>query len=216
LQIYISECEDDMPQTGEQIQAAGAEGAQRAKIWLESTCRAEVKWNNPKVGVKKLQFKKAGAAEDSEAPGDYFSFDLGGNILGDDSDGDLFLAEAKKYSLPRDQGPEYREFVSKCYLVESELGPFYDHYLWITWAPFLSSSWNTLLTPEFVKSAVHSKPDRKYIALGTSDYQSDIGEAVATKLMILVLSDRQEILLALQGSELMHVRKALLELRTSA
>lgn len=76
MQIYISGWLDGMPQTGEQIQAAGADGAQRAKIWLESTCRAEVKWNNPKVGVKKLQFKKAGAAEGSEAQGDYFSFDL--------------------------------------------------------------------------------------------------------------------------------------------
>ena len=139
-----------MPLTGEQIQQLGEQGSQRAKRWLESTCRAEVKWNNPSAGLKKLQFKKAGAPDGSTAQGDYFSFDLGGNFLGGDADGEVFLAESKKYATAADQGVEYRRFLSKCYRVETEAGNFYDQYLWITWAPFLVNSWDQLLTPGYV------------------------------------------------------------------
>src|SRR4051812_23830434 len=136
------------PPTGEQIQKLGEEGAQRAKRWLDSTCRAEVKWNNPEK-VQKLQYLKAGASPGSTTLGDYFSFDLGGTLLGGDEDGDVFLAECKKYSAPGDQGPEYRDFLANCYRVQSEQGNWCDHFLWITWAPFLVNSWPNLRTTAF-------------------------------------------------------------------
>jgi hypothetical protein len=202
-----------MPLTGEQIQQLGAQGSQRAKRWLESTCRAEVKWNNPATGIRKLQFRKAGAAAESTAKSDFFSFDLGGNFLGGDVDGDVFLAESKKYATAADQGVEYRRFLAKCYRVEAEAANFYDQYLWVTWAPFLVTTWDQLLTPAYVQTAVTGDDVCGHIALGEDEYEAPIGDAVSKKLLIVVLSDGQEVVLSLHGDELLHVRKALLDFR---
>ena len=204
-----------VPRTGEQVQLVGSEGSQRAKRWLESTCRAEVKWNNPTVGVNKLQFRKAGAAPDSEAQGDSFSFDLGGTLLGGDVDGEMFAAETKKYASALDQGTEYRKFVAKCYRVEVDHGQFFDHFLWITWAPFLVNSWNELVGPSFIRKVITEDDDCQYIALGSTEFDPSVGAAVAGKLLIVVLSDRQEVVLSLHGNELAHVRKALLDIRSA-
>jgi len=202
-----------MPLTGEQIQLLGEQGSHRAKRWLESTCRAEVKWNNPSIGVSRLQYRKAGADPDSEAQGDFFSFDLGGTLLGGESEGELFFAESKKYESASDQGTHYRKFIAQCYRVETEYGQFCDHYLWITWAPFLVNSWDELRTPQYVEKAVTGDESCRYIALGDSPYQTTAGENVAIKLIIVVLADAQEVVLSLHGNELLHVRKALLEYR---
>jgi hypothetical protein len=200
--------------TGEQRQALGIEGSQRAKRWLESTCRAEVKWNNPTIGVHKLQYQKAGAASDSQATGDFFSFDLGGNMLGGEIDGENFLAECKKHSNANDQGVAYRRFVAQCYLVECGHPQWVDHFLWITWAPFSVTTWSSLLTPEYVKQSVEYDAQTKYTALGQNPYDDAIGEAVAQKLLIVVLADGQEVALSLHGDELVRVRQALLEHRS--
>lgn len=205
-----------MPLTGEQIQQLGEQGAQRAKRWLESTCRAEVKWNNPSRNPGKLQFLKAGAAASSNAQGDWFSFDLGGNFLGGGIDGEVFLAECKKYASAGDQGTEYRRFIAKCYKVESEFARYCDQFIWITWAPFLVNTWGQLLTPTFVETAVTGDATCTYIALGANDYDGAVGAAVAKKLLVVVLADGQEVGLSLHGDELLHVRKALLELRGTA
>jgi len=205
-----------MPLTGEQIQQLGNHGSQRAKRWLESTCRAEVKWNNPELGVNKLQYRKAGAAPDSQDPADFFSFDLGGNLLGGDVDGEIFLAESKKYMNAGDQGTQYRKFLAQCYRVQVEHGNFCDHFLWVTWAPFLVNSWDALLTAEYVATAAAGDEVGKYIALGDENIDAAVRDAVAAKLSVVVLADRQEVLLSLHGDELMHVRKALLEFRATA
>lgn len=202
-----------MPLTGEQIQQLGEAGSQRAKRWLESTCRAEVKWNNPHLGVKKLQFQKAGADAASDAQADFFSFDLGGSLLGGDVDGEMFLAECKKYQSANDQGTHYRRFLAGCYRVERDFGNIYDHFLWITWAPFLVNSWDKIVKADYVKESIESAADCTYIALGDDEFADETADAVASKLLIVVLSDAQEYALALHGDELMHVRKALLEHR---
>lgn len=203
-----------MPLTGEQIQQLGDQGGQRAKRWLESTCRAEVKWNNPTAGVSKLQYKKAGAPIDSPAQGDYFSFDLGGNLLGGDAEGDLFLAESKKYAKAHDQAAEYRKFLSKCYSVEGDFGAMFDYFLWITWAPFNATRWDEIVTPEWVEAAVDYDDHNKYIALEpASGYDPIRGAAVAKKVIIVVLADGQEVLLSLHGDELLHVKKSLIDIR---
>ncbi len=201
--------------TGEQVQQAGADGSERAKRWLESTCRAEVKWNNPAIGVNKLQHRKAGAPSDSTNQADFFSFDLGGAFLGGDANGQLFLAESKKYVASFDQGTEYRKFIAKCYCVEVNLAQVYDRYLWITWAPFLVTQWDQLLTPAYVAAAATDAACRD-IALGENKFDPAIGNSVAQKLLIVVLADRQETVLSLHGDELMHVRKALLEFRAAS
>lgn len=205
-----------MPRTGEEIQALGAAGSQRAKRWLEATCRAEVLWNNPGGHSDKLQFRKAGANPASSASSDFFSMDLGGLLLGGDAHGDMFVAEVKNYASQGDQGVEYRKFLAKCYLIESVRPDMYEHYLWITWVPFLGTKWTKLLEVEFVASAVLETEESRYIALGDESIASDIVARVADKLLIVVLSERQERFLSLHGDELIGVRKALLEIRDGA
>lgn len=202
-----------MPLTGEGTQLLGEQGAQRAKYWLEATCRAEVYWSNPLVCVEKLQYRKLGATEGSASSGDYFSFDLGGRVTGGEEDGRVFLAESKKYSSPRDQGGQYRRFLAQCYAVETNHSNLFDYFFWITWSPFLVESWHELLTSSFVKSAIEESDDNRYIALGSDDIDEVRCSAIATKVLIVVISDGQEILLSLRGGELGHVRKALIDIR---
>lgn len=205
-----------MPLTGEQIHKLGEEGTQRAKRWLESTCRAEVLWNNPQIGVEKLQHRKAGAAPGSQATRDFFSFDLGGRLIGGEVDSEMFFAECKKYQSAQDQGTHFRRFLAGCYRVESLYTQFANHFLWITWAPFLVRDWHRLRTETFVRKAVTAKPETRYIALGPAAYEEEVGRRVASKVLVVVLADGQEVALSLHGDELVHVRKSLLEIRGAA
>lgn len=202
-----------MPQTGEEAQESGREGVRSAKRWLESTCRAEVKWDNPTKGRDKLQYRKAAAVEGSENAGDYFSFDCGGTLLGGDNDGDTFLAEVKHYSRAGDQGVQYREFLAKCYRTKQVAAAWCNHFVWITWAPFLVSSWPQLRTAQYVQEALTANELSRAIALGTAEPDPDLCATVASHLMIVVVCDLQLRLLSLQDPELLHVRKALLEIR---
>jgi hypothetical protein len=199
--------------TGEETQQIGVDGAIRAKRWLEATCRAQVIWTNP-GGIQHLQYRKASAASDSDAKADHFSFDLGGTLLGD-RNGQVFLAECKKYSKSNDQGVEYRKFLAKAYQVERLRPKFCDHYIWITWAPFLVTQWDELNSEEYVRLSVLDSAATKSIALHTDDYVSEIGKKVAERLMVIVLGDVQESVLTLQGNELLYVRQTLLGLRES-
>ena len=202
-----------MPLTGEEIQALGSSGSERAKRWLEATCRAQVKWNNPGGHIQKLQFSKAGAPPGSTSPGDFFSMDLGGTLMGGATDGDMFIAEVKHYSGSGDQGAAYRSFLAKCYRIESEQPQMYEHYLWITWAPFLVARWKDLLTSDFISTAVEADEESRRIALGSKSLLPATVATVSDKLMIVVLSDRQEVFLSLHGDELLGVQQALLDLR---
>ena len=194
-----------MPVTGEELHDKGREGAQRAKRWLDSTCRADAFWNNPEKGKDKLQYEKAG--------GGYFSFDLGGRMLGDTTSDELFLAEVKFYSEPRDQGIEYRRFAAKCYRVEVLQPGMFDHYMWITWAPFLVGQWPELASTEFVKSTITYDDACQSTAIGEGEVDDGVIEQIASKILVVVLAERQEDRLMLQGSELLHVQKSLLEVR---
>jgi hypothetical protein len=76
----------------DETQAKGAEGARRAKLWLESTTRVNVQCVNPhRVAVPRLTFKWHG--------GSTFSFDLGGVLLGEDLHGQEFLAECAPWVI---------------------------------------------------------------------------------------------------------------------
>jgi len=206
------------PLTGEETQARGAEGADRAKRWLEATCRANVLWNNPHTLPKKLQFRKASAPEDSEAKGDWFSFDLGGTFEGGDEHGQQFLAEVKMYEDDGSSlGGMFRDFLACCYRVEDLLGPtHFDRYLWITWVPFLGSKWSELQTETFVKAAIEEKDYRCAAALGGAAYDRTVGERVAEKVIIVILSSKQERFLALSDGELPEVLKALVDIRRAS
>ncbi len=199
-----------MPMTGEEVHARGAQGSERAKRWLEGTCRADVHWINPSLCPEKLKFDKAIATPDHPAT---FSFDLGGILRGGEEEGKVFLAEVKFYRRPNDQGTQYPLFLSKCYRVEDSRPNAYDRYLWITWAPFLSSSWHLLLSSGYVGKSVGGSTKGREIALGEADPSDDVVSRVALKLIVVVLSADQEKVLSLNGSELIEVRKALIASR---
>lgn len=134
--------------------------------------------------------------------------------MGGEADGRTFAAEVKQHNHANDQGAEYRRFLAKSYRVEDYMSQMFDHYLWVTWAPFLVGSWSTLTTPDFVAAAVHFDDTAKQIALGTADLDQAVAKQVADKLILVVLSVRQEELLSLHGNELVGVRQALIELRS--
>lgn len=200
-----------VPQTGEEQHESGRIGVRDAKRWLEATCRAEVKWDNPNSGKSKLQFVKAGATPSGTAQGDTFSFDCGGTLLGGTSDGEIFLAEVKHYGRSGNQGEQYREFLAKCYQAKQIAGPFCDHFLWITWAPFSVTTWSNLLTPDYVHAAVLATERSRKIALGNlAEPDPGVCDIVSGQLTVVVISDRQLELLSLQAAELIPVRKALI------
>jgi hypothetical protein len=83
--------------SGEETQARGADGARRAKRWLDSTTRANAQWVNPDpIAVPKLTFEWAKKPR-------HFSFDIAGTLLGGDLEGQEFFAESKKYPSALDQ-----------------------------------------------------------------------------------------------------------------
>lgn len=204
----------DRPPTGEEIQDKGTDGVQRAKHWLDATCRAEVLWYQPRNHVKKLQFMKMGAPAASVARDDYFSFDLGGLLAGGDDHGQHFAGEVKNYSTEGGQGPQYRQFLANAYCTEMRTAAtHFDHYMWITWYPFLIEQWAELLTPNYVATALTATEKFRYTALGSADVDPAVVADLAPKLMVVVLGDRQEKVLRLQGDELTGVQQALVAIR---
>ncbi|MBO4140070.1 hypothetical protein J5U46_07920 [Micromonospora tulbaghiae] len=175
--------------SGEETQAKGADGARRAKLWLESTTRVNVQWVNPHpVAVPKLTFKWHG--------GSTFSFDLGGVLLGEELHGQEFLAECKKYAKPSDQGTLYVKYLAQCYRAYSERPDRCDNFFWITWSPFSSNRWDELLTPGYVRDAVLAHHEK---ALGTENLDAarreisdNLCKDVADRLWMILLTDRQE------------------------
>ena len=170
--------------SGEAIQAIGIDGADRAKRWLEGTTRVLHVWTNPEDAAK-LTFSWATEGE--------FSFDLGGTLQGGELHGKNFYAEVKKYSAARDQGTEYPKYLAKCYLALQQRPEMCDHFMWITWAPFLVSKWAHLMTPDYVATSVKTHREK---TLGITGAEPDLPHcaAVAGRLWLIVLSDKQEAL----------------------
>lgn len=174
--------------TGEQAHATGADGARRAKLWLEATTRANVTWVNPDpTAIPKLQFPWS--------DGSHFSFDLGGTLVGGAVDGQEFLAECKNYSNANDQNSMYDEYLAKCYCALRHRPERCDNFLWVTWAAFATTTWSQLTTSARVVQAV-SRWSVKALGVPRPQAAAAIDEAhceaVASRLWIIVLSKRQE------------------------
>jgi hypothetical protein len=177
--------------SGEAIQAVGVDGADRAKRWLEGTTRVLHVWTNPE-DEKKLSF--------SWATEGHFSFDLGGTFQGAELHNKNFYAEVKKYSASGDQGTEYPKYLAKCYVALQQRPEMCDHFMWITWAPFLVSKWPLLTSTSYVEEAVKREAHRVR-CLGSVDAEPDTSHcaAVAERLWVIVLSDKQEVLRLTEG-----------------
>ena len=174
--------------SGEAIQAKGADGARRAKLWLEATTRANVPWVNPDpVAVPKLSFDWVSSGT--------FSFDLGGTLIGGEVANQEFLGECKKYENAYDQNKLYIEYLAKCYVARFRRPDRCDNFMWITWSPFATTTWSDLISPEHVRKAVMKESTR---ALGVNEEDAlgkldeELCKEVASRLWIIVLSEKQE------------------------
>jgi hypothetical protein len=174
---------------GEALHEAGRDGALRAKRWLERTTRVDVTWVNPDA-LAKLTFPWQS--------GGTFSFDLGGRLRGGDLNGQEFFAEVKRYYTVGDQAGLYDEYLAKCYTAYSSLPSRCDHFFWLTWHPFSQSKWNDLCKEVEVRKAVLNHREK---CLGETDLpaaqamvDASICTAVAERLWVIVLSDKQETL----------------------
>ena len=172
--------------TGEAIHAIGVDGADRAKRWLEGTTRVLHVWVNPE-DANKLTF--------SWATGGQFSFDLGGTLQGGELNNKNFYAEVKRYASAGNQGTEYRNYLAKCYLALQQRPEMCDHFMWITWAPFSIKKWPTLMSANYIAESV-TLPLLRARTLGDEGAVPDLAHcgAVADRLWLIVLSDKQEIL----------------------
>ena len=179
----------DMP--GEQLHQIGADGAARAKKWLDATTRVKASWlNTDPAGASKLDFVWP-------ATGRSFSFDIGGVLRGGEFENRMFVAEAKKYSGAADQGTEYRSYLAKCYAARSAAPQLTDHFMWITWHPFSVTTWRNLCTAQEVADAVVSHRDKVFqVGIATEEAVAKVDQSLATEvaegLWLIVLSDRQE------------------------
>ena len=174
---------------GETLHAKGADGAARARRWLESTTRVNASWVNPQPeAVPKLTFSWPHGGED-------FTFDLGGTLLRGKFHGQMFFAEAKNYTSLSDLGVLYREYLAKCYCALMERPGYCDNFMWIAWHPHLVTHWTDLCTAEYIGVAVVEHAQRVLgvpPATATPLVDSAHCEDVAKRLWLIILSERQE------------------------
>lgn len=194
----------DIP--GELLHKLGEEGARRAKLWLDSTTRVKSSWTVYDKGAPtKLSFPWPHG-------GRSYSYDLGGNFLGGDLENEFFLAECKKYTTKK-QGPAFDKFLAQSYSTLERHPYLADHFLWITWHPFRIDSWNLLYSEDAIRAAVVADRERLFGSeISEEDARVQINENIvadlATRIWIIVLSDRQETLVISTDdrAELMKIR----------
>lgn len=195
--------------SGEQAHDKGRDGALRAKRWLEATTRANVPWVNPDpVAVPKLTFPWAD-------PGlEPFSFDIGGTLIGGGVANQEFLAESKNYANAGGQNNMYNEYLAKCYVARQARPDRCDNFMWITWAAFGTTVWSDLMSPDRVRKAVLHEC-RRALAVDPADAEMKIDDAlcadVASRLWVIVLSERQEKHLVLSAEHQGLIRKHVAE-----
>jgi len=176
---------------GEELHLIGADGAARAKRWLDATTRVKSCWlNTDPAGASKLDFVWPGN-------GRAFSFDIGGILRGGEFENQMFVAEAKKYTGAHDQGTQYRAYLAKCYSARQSNRALTDHFMWITWHPFNVTNWRNLCTADEVTSAViDRREDVLRVGISAEDAKAeldvDLVNDLAERLWLLVLNDRQE------------------------
>ncbi|MEU1290248.1 hypothetical protein [Kitasatospora sp. NPDC005856] len=176
---------------GEELHEVGADGARRAKEWLEATTRVKASWTNtdPKWS-RRMTFKWPTG---KQTP---FSLDLGGLLCGGEFDNDIFMAECKKYASASDQGTHYLAYLAKCYVILSQQETAADHFMWITWCPFNVTDWDKLLTEEWLRKAILRHAPDIFGEVPPGEVESlidnDVVRLTAERLWMIVLSDKQE------------------------
>jgi hypothetical protein len=177
---------------GEANHLKGADGARRAKKWLDATTRVKASWTNEdEVNINKLSFPWPHG-------GQTFSFDLGGILSGDEFENQTFVSEVKNYNVVGDQPEHYDDWLAKSYIARQLNPALTDNFMWITWHPFAQTNWKKLCTAEWIEKGLLTPKNRERI-FGEKDLDKakmavDPGLVadVAARLWLIVLSERQE------------------------
>jgi hypothetical protein len=181
--------------TGEAMHQKGADGARRAKKWLDATTRVSSSWTNEdEVHAARLEFNWPYGEKR------LYSFDVGGILSGEEFNGRFFVAECKNYSGSSNQGTHFDDFVAKCYLTRRDHYRIADHFMWITWHPFRQETWTSLCSVDAVTAGL-LKPRNRNRALGVAEDDEGGAKAaidqklvadVAARMWMIVLSEKQE------------------------
>lgn len=123
---------------GEAMHQKGADGARRAKAWLDATTRTRASWTNEdEIPAGRLTFNWPYAGQNE------FSFDVGGILFGEPFDHHVFVAEVKNYTGD-DLGGDFDDFLAKCYLVARDHPKLANQFMFMTWHPFRVKTWTKL------------------------------------------------------------------------
>ena len=178
---------------GEEMHQKGADGARRAKRWLDATTRTRASWTNEDtVAAGRLTFNWPHAGQQP------FSFDVGGLLFGPPFENHSFMAEVKNYSNAN-LGTDYDDFLAKCYLVWRDHPKWANQFMFLTWHPFRITSWTALCAPEAIKQACVANRKRLF---GEDDETTaeqmvdfKLTQELEKRLWLVVLSSKQEDLL---------------------
>lgn len=136
------------PAPGEHKHKLGEEGTRQAKLWLDSTTRVRHSYTNmDDGGPSRLAFMWP----HGDQP---YSYDLGGVFRGKPFENDTFVAESKNYVKAADQGTHFDKFLAQTYCTLAGYSRLAQHFMWITWAPFRSSTWDELHSSENILKAL--------------------------------------------------------------
>ncbi|WP_201377392.1 hypothetical protein, partial [Mycobacterium intracellulare] len=115
-----------------------------------------------------------------------FSFDLGGNFLAGDFEGQDFLAEVKNYKNDSDLGKHWTAFLAHCYRAVATDHHMADQFFWISFAPYGGSKWERMTSVDEIKAAVLHNKVRDVNFLDDQDpaeaYSPEIAEMVSQRL----------------------------------
>nr|BFD92104.1 hypothetical protein KitaXyl93_34640 [Kitasatospora sp. Xyl93] len=178
---------------GEAMHQKGADGARRAKRYLDATTRVRSSWTNEDaVAAGRLEFNWPHGERQP------YSYDLGGILSGDEFEGRFFLSECKNYATAADQGYHFDDFLAKCYLTRRDHHRLADDFMWITWHPFRVTTWSSLYSPEKIAESLLLERNLERV-FGTADnaeaealIDDDLAKDVSDRIWVIVLSEKQE------------------------
>jgi hypothetical protein len=128
--------------------------------------------------------------------GQTFSFDLGGHLKYGEYANEMFFAEVKNYDAPHDLATHYSRFLAECYVAYLDKPGYCDHFMWLSWSPHSITDWPKLTSADYVRKHVLN---HREVVFGTDNVDvakaavdEDAVIAVASRLWLIVLSEKQE------------------------
>lgn len=165
----------------ESIQQKGVDGAEAAKLYLESTTRITVPWN---------AYKHPHQCTVQLLDATHKRFDRAGHFL---ESGNRVFVEVKNVTTAGNQTQQFDEFLATAYSATArqwqELGDPKWEFFWVTWHPFGTlTEWSQLESPERIEAALAKHPE----VLNKQDVIPKVVATLAPRVWLLLLHPRQE------------------------